>query len=72
MGVGTLGLYGRLVYACVSWETSLEKGDEYYTTVKCFKLAALRRQSDQTSRKTYGPGETRTQDHVFRGHLLYH
>ena len=30
------------------------------------------RQSGQTRRKTYGPGETRTHDHAFRGHLLYH
>ena len=30
------------------------------------------RQSGQTRRKTYGPGETRTHDHAFRGHLLVH
>ena len=30
------------------------------------------RQSDQIFRKIYGTGETRTHDHAFRGHLLYH
>ena len=29
-------------------------------------------QSDQIHRKIYGPGETRTHDHAFCGHLPYH
>ena len=36
----------------------------------CFKLAALSAEWPGR-RKTYGPGETRTHDHAFRGHLLY-
>ena len=38
---------------------------------KCVKLAALSAER-QGRRKTYGPGETRTHDHAFRRHLLYH
>ena len=37
----------------------------------CVKLAALSAEWPGP-RKTYGPGETRTHDHAFRGHLLYH
>ena len=37
----------------------------------CIKLAALLAEWPGR-RKTYGPGETRTHDHAFRGHLLYH
>ena len=37
----------------------------------CVKLAALSAEWPGR-RKTYGPGETRTHDHTFRGHLLYH
>ena len=37
----------------------------------CVKLAVMSAEWPDR-RKTYGPGETRTHDHVFRGHLLYH
>ena len=37
----------------------------------CVKLAVISAEWPGR-RKTYGPGETRTHDHVFRGHLLYH
>ena len=37
----------------------------------CVKLVALSAEWPGR-RKTYGPGETRTHDHAFRGHLLYH
>ena len=37
----------------------------------CVKLAALSAEWPGR-RKTYGPGETRTHDHAFHGHLLYH
>ena len=42
-----------------------------FTLKVCGKLAALTAEWP-SRRKTYGYGETRTHDHAFRGHLLYH
>ena len=43
-----------------------------HVMMKLYVLCSQRcQQSDQTHKKTYGAGETRTQEYAFHGNLLY-